>query len=300
MITVFSAPKPFIGHFAVIQRNAIRSWKLLHPDVEVILFGNEQGTAEVAREMKIRHEPQIARTEFGTPLLNDMFRRAQEIARHEWLCYSNADIIQTQQFRSALDRARAWGPALVVGRRWDLDIVEPLDFSAHQWGELLSRQALESGKQQGYEWIDYFAFPTGLCREMPAFAVGRAAWDNWMIWNLRRSGVAVLDISPAVMAIHQNHGYPPQVAGADGPWPAEESARNRALAGGPRHHNTIADATHVMQVDAIRRTYWHMVIQAKREWHGLFNPLWFWFLDFSRPLRHRMGLRQRKGAAKNF
>ena len=38
LITLFSAPKPFIdSHIATIQRNAIKSWTLL-PDVDVPTF----------------------------------------------------------------------------------------------------------------------------------------------------------------------------------------------------------------------------------------------------------------------
>ena len=48
MLTLFSTPKPFRGHIAVIQTNAIRSWLELEPACEVILFGDEEGTAEVA------------------------------------------------------------------------------------------------------------------------------------------------------------------------------------------------------------------------------------------------------------
>lgn len=294
MITFFSAPKPFAGHIGVIQRNAIRSWTLLHPDVEVILFGNEKGTAEVAQELGVRHEADVARNEFGTPLLHHIFRRAQETARHEWVCYSNADIIQTQQFRSALVRARAWGrPLLLVGRRWDLDIVEPLDFSQPGWGEVLSAMALTRGKQRTPEWIDYFAFPRGLCEEMPPFAVGRPGWDNWMIWKFRRSGVSVLDVSPSVVAIHQNHTYAKQSQASQGPWPAEESARNRALAGDGRCHNTIADATEVLTPEGIRPNRKRHWVNFKRSVAKVRNSIWFSVLDITRPARHALGLRAR-------
>ena len=47
MLTIFSTPKPFQGHIGVIQRNAIGSWKQLHPDVEIVLFGDDEGAAEV-------------------------------------------------------------------------------------------------------------------------------------------------------------------------------------------------------------------------------------------------------------
>ena len=65
MLTLFSTAKPFLGHSGIIQRNALQSWKLLHPDVEVILFGDDEGAAEVARELGIRHEPQVDRHPLG-------------------------------------------------------------------------------------------------------------------------------------------------------------------------------------------------------------------------------------------
>lgn len=46
MITIFSTPKPFRGHFEIIQRNAIQSWLRLRPGCEIILLGNDEGTAE--------------------------------------------------------------------------------------------------------------------------------------------------------------------------------------------------------------------------------------------------------------
>src|SRR6266478_8679291 len=105
MLTIFATPKPFEGHIKVIQRNAIQSWTLLHPDCEVILFGDEQVTAEVARELGIWHIPDVRRSKLGTKRLDCMFARAQEIARHDLLCYSNCDIILVQSFREAVVRA---------------------------------------------------------------------------------------------------------------------------------------------------------------------------------------------------
>ena len=45
MLTFFTTAKPFRGHNAIIQRNALKSWTLLRPDVEVILFGDDEGAA---------------------------------------------------------------------------------------------------------------------------------------------------------------------------------------------------------------------------------------------------------------
>ena len=293
MLTFFTTAKPFEGHNGIIQRNALQSWKLLHPDIEIILFGNEEGTAEVAREMGARHEPQIECNEFGTPLLSYMFRRAQEISRYDWVCYSNADIIQTQEFRRAFERAVAWGrPLLMVGQRWDLDIAAPLEFSRPGWGEELTRTARARGLLRSQDWIDYFVLSRKLRLEMLPFAVGRPAWDNWTIWKVRSSGAPVLDATPSVVAIHQNHDYSHHPQGVQGSRFGEEFQRNRALVGSWRRLNTLADATHVLEAQAIRRTHRHLAAQAKREWQHAWMRTRTAVLDLTKPLRHRLGLRQ--------
>ena len=103
MLTVFSTPKPFHGHSGIIQRNALKSWTLLHPDVEVILFGDEDGAAETCRDLGIRHEPKVQRNENGTKYLSYIFDRAKEISSHKFLCYANCDIMLASDFRAALE-----------------------------------------------------------------------------------------------------------------------------------------------------------------------------------------------------
>ncbi len=101
LITFFSAPKPFTNpHIAMIQRNAIKSWTLL-PDVEVILLGEEEGLAEAARELGVKHIPNVARNESGTPLISSMFQLARENANSELLCIINADMILMPDFIEA-------------------------------------------------------------------------------------------------------------------------------------------------------------------------------------------------------
>src|SRR5439155_17039784 len=52
MLTFFTTAKPFHGHDGIIQRNALRSWTLLHPEVEVNLFGSEEGAAQTAKQLR--------------------------------------------------------------------------------------------------------------------------------------------------------------------------------------------------------------------------------------------------------
>src|SRR5438874_1806716 len=103
MLTLFTTPKPFVGHVAVIQRNALQSWKSLHPHVEVILFGNEEGAAAVCRELGIRHVPEVRRNGYGTKYLASIFDQAQEMAAHDVLCYANCDILLMGDFRRAVE-----------------------------------------------------------------------------------------------------------------------------------------------------------------------------------------------------
>jgi hypothetical protein len=163
MITFFSTPKPFRGHIGIIQRNAIQSWKLVHPAAEVILFGDEEGAAEAARELGARHEPEVDRNSLGTPLLSSLFDRADRLARHARLCFLNADILLTGDFLAASERlANMHECSLMVGRRCDVNINEPWDFSKPDWDERLRSMAREHGKLRPPQWIDYFVFPRGL------------------------------------------------------------------------------------------------------------------------------------------
>src|SRR5579862_2331154 len=209
MITFFSTPKPFRGHIGIIQRNAIQSWKLAHPDAEVILFGNEDGAAEAARDLGARHEPEVDRNALGTPLLSSLFDRADRLARHDRLCFLNADILLTDDFLAASGRLnQLHARSLMVGRRCDVDITQPLDFSKPEWREALRADARARGKLRPPQWIDFFAFPRGLLRgEIPPFAVGPPGYDNWLLWKVRSMGVPVVDATAVVLAVHQNHDY---------------------------------------------------------------------------------------------
>jgi len=53
VLTIFSAPKAFLGHIGTIQENAIRSWLSLRPKPRIILFCNESGTAHVLRGLDV-------------------------------------------------------------------------------------------------------------------------------------------------------------------------------------------------------------------------------------------------------
>ena len=207
MLTVFSIPKPFLGHIGVIQRNALGSWMRLGEGVQVILLGNDEGVAEAAREAGAEHAPDIERNEYGTPLVNSAFSTAARMARNPLLCYVNGDIMVTDQLLRA---AASIGKRnfLMAGRRWNVDITEPWDFSDPQWPKKLVAFAHDRGELYPDKWIDYFVFPRdSKLTRLPPFAVGRLRWDNYILFRCRQLGYPLIDATTVVTAVHQNHDY---------------------------------------------------------------------------------------------
>jgi hypothetical protein len=244
MLTLFSVPKAFCGEFATIQQNAIRSWTHLTPACEIVLLGDDRGTREMAAEVGARHLPSVERNEYGTPSVRSIFGEAEERAKHDILCYVNADIILLEDFLPAVtEMARQFSRFLLVGQRTNLDVRTTLDFSPRWEGQLRTRLQGE-GALEAINGLDYFAFPRGLWGSIPPFALGRTLWDQWFIYRARSRKVPVIDGTQRVTVIHQRHGYGHFAGGKDGVWKGFEAQRNLTLAGGLHHAYTLSDATH--------------------------------------------------------
>lgn len=209
MLTLFTSTRAFRGHFGVIQSNALRSWTLLRPRPEVLLFGNEEGAAEVSEEFGLRHIPEIPANEFGTPLVSEMIRIASREASHPLICYIDADNIVTSQFQAAISHAMKWLDGrefLLVGSRWNLFLKEPWDFSCPDWERQLQEFSGAHGHQAGPGAMEYILFPKAIEWGMPRFAVGRAPWDGWIMYEAHRRGFLTVDASRLITVYHQQHG----------------------------------------------------------------------------------------------
>jgi len=301
MLTLFSTPKPFLGHINVIQRNALQSWKLLHPEAEIILFGDDEGAAEVCREFGFRHEPSVLRSKLGTKRLDSIFGRAQEIAKFDTLAYVNCDIILTQDFPEAHRRLATWNPNhLMVGRRTDTDITDSLDFSDCNWQRRIVEIARREGVLRFYHNIDYFLFPRGLYKEIPPLVIGRIWWDHWLVGKARELGAAVVDVSEVVCAVHQNHDYGYHPKGFEGVWNDEDARANYELAKADSRLCTIEDAPYRLTESGIEKNGSYWAAPMKRKVRGaitktrtaLRSYVWHPVLHLTRPLRHSVGLKK--------
>jgi len=253
VITLFSAPKPFTEpHIATIQRNAVKSWILL-PDVEVILLGEETGLAEAARELGVKHIPDVARNDSGTPLISSMFQFARDASQRsnsELLCIINADMILMPDFIEAAKQVlstsrfkRDLQNFVMLSQRWDMDITQPIEFT-EGWERQLVSTVRTQGQLHRPAGSDFFLFPKSCYQDIPNFVIGRAGWDNWMIYKARMEKWPVIDCTPSVMIVHQNHDYA-HLPGGKSHHEHPDTNENIRLAGGQAAiRYTILDSTH--------------------------------------------------------
>lgn len=282
-VTIFALPKPFEGHIGTIQRNAITSWTKLSPRPAIFLFGEENGTAEIAAELQIHHLHDIQHNEFGTPLLNDVIKRAGEVTDAPLLCYVNCDIILLQEFQDAIATIQAQLPRfLAVTYRWEIDLPRTLDFNA---GERLHLGLLPPGLPGHHTAIDAFAFTRDLYPDVPPLALGRAWFDQWLIKNALLHGAPVVDITRLARAIHQKHDYGHIAGGQKGAYGGEEARRNLDIYGGVPHAFTLLNATHELLSNGVVRR-----VRYRREKFGVQQWLWRNFVQRTAPLRKHLGL----------
>ncbi len=282
MLTLFAIPKAFRGHFETIQRNAIRSWTLLAPKPLIILFGDEDGTAQIAKELKIVHISKVSKNGFGTPLLNDIFSQAERKFVGKLGCFVNSDIILMDDFMEFFSKVSGLAKDLLaVGRRWDIDLDKPLEFKPG-WRDALREQIGRAGELHPITGTDFFIFSKGLFGEIPPFAIGRPAYDNWLIFRARLSGNPVIDATEHVMAVHQNHDY--SHAGEDkrSIWHGKEAEINRSFAGYTKQMFLLSDATHRLENDRLAIITAPENIEMRLQRQAVLNPsskvlfrLWF-------------------------
>lgn len=244
LITIFITPKGFDrDHIALIQRNAIRSWKALGSDVDILLIGDDPGVEENAKALGVRYIKDVKRNASGTPMLDDIFRIARDNSDSPLLAYVNADIILKPDFveisRRILEKEKKF---LLVGQRWDLDVRTDLDFP-EGWEAEFDKDLQARGRRHPAGGSDYFIYPREIFQEIPAFAIGRSGWDNWMFYEARYKGWKLINCSKAINIIHQDHDYAHLPNGLPH-YRQPESAENVKAAGGKRTIFTLLDCNY--------------------------------------------------------
>jgi hypothetical protein len=83
-----------------------------------------------------------------------------------------------------------------------------------EWIRAFRAKAIDTGALHTYGGTDYFVWRPGgdptkaaIGGRIPPFTYGRGKADNWIVDMAIENGVAVIDASAAVVAVHPAHGY---------------------------------------------------------------------------------------------
>ena len=82
---------------------------------------------------------------------------------------------------------------------------------------------------------------------MPPFAIGRTAYDNWLLWNTMDSGIPLVDATDYVTLLHQNHDY--LHAPTVDVWNGKEARENRQWIKHWTNYYTIVNANWKLTAD---------------------------------------------------
>lgn len=202
-LTIFSTPKPFEGETETNQLNAIGSWKRLPSGPDIILFGCSQ---EWADKLGVHCSSRFRCSDMGTPIIGDMFDAAQNMAQSDVLMYTNSDMMYTGDLIRGIQAANArFSEFLMLGKRWDIEQRELIDFDSQKWETALQNKVRHEGQLHERTGMDYFVFVRPLHIEWRPLYVGRPGWDGFLVISALRAGLPVIDATKTVTAIHLNH-----------------------------------------------------------------------------------------------
>lgn len=186
--------------------NAISSWRTSLPEAKIYTFGDECRRATPLGAKIISLVDRIA----GVPLLSDIFATLKLFALDdELIVYVNADICFFTGIDRVLEDMRTGfgaAPFLLTGRRTDMKTEIPLCWASGKDIGQLAADVLRRGKKLSACGADYFVFNKAtFFMPIPAFAVGRTAFDNYLIYDCLARSIPVIDATDKILALHQKH-----------------------------------------------------------------------------------------------
>lgn len=215
----------------------------MHPDAEVILYGNAEGAAEVSRNLEVTHVSQIGSSASGVPLFGDIASHAATHARFDAQVYLNCDILVTDHVIWAV-QSTPFLRYLMVGQRIDLsERATALIQAASGCGALDVVAQDRETTLHPVSGIDYFVFPRGLWNGLGSLVIGRAGYDAALVAFCLRQRIPVIDATFMIPALHQYHEYDHVKGGESEVFRGTDALNNRRLHDVSHSPPTIGDAT---------------------------------------------------------
>jgi len=255
-ITFFTTCKPFQGEAAILQENALMSWKRL--GVPIIICGDEAGAKEMANKIGAQHIADINRNEQGTPYIKSIFSAAEKASKTPFLAYLNADIIVRQDVLKAMEAISknfaSQDPFLMTCRRRNIPLGFLLPGKENDCSATLSSLDQNYGSFDQSNAIDLFFFRRGLFDDIIPLVIGHMQWDNWLLWYAKYKGASIIDASWDAVLLHPIHGYYSDGSGLQQRSQGKEAAHNRLVAAGNSIDLNTATTHLLMNGDCHART----------------------------------------------
>ena len=182
----------------------LRNWANLKPDVNPVLFTDDDETAKFARKFGWKSHP-IPKIDSSTqlPVLKSMFKFVQTHYRSAFYGYSNSDILYTENLIQTLNAVQ-YSPffgnsTLLTGIRTNLLYLTESEFASENFTSAVRKR----GNVFMTSAEDYFIYGSGYpFKDIPEVVVGLIAYDNWLVLNSRFNGDNVIDASQTITAVH--------------------------------------------------------------------------------------------------
>ncbi|XP_045192229.2 uncharacterized protein LOC123548760 isoform X2 [Mercenaria mercenaria] len=205
LLTLFTSWKDSPEKY-LVHNLTFYNWKALRPFVIPVIFTNESSVAEECTRngWEARHISVAAAD--GIPVLKYMYKDVMDNYNSTFYAYSNGDILFTDTLintllylrNSSLDLDK---PVMMVGQRSNVDNVTESEGST--WGNI-TKIAKERGKLFTSWAEDYFITPRSFpWNDIAEVVIGRRAYDNWLVYNSRKSKHTVIDSTKTLLAVHQ-------------------------------------------------------------------------------------------------
>jgi len=205
--TIITTPKPLnVPVNRLAFENAIRSWVRIVPRPEILVFGGDRDLVESEGARWV----DVPRTAYGRPYFDDFITQSEALATNDILMYCTDHLILTSDLSPVVKTVSDSFPGhfLIIGKRRQLHIKEPIDFSISTWEDTLRSQALATKFIGSVAAKDYIVFRRPLGLAPPNFILGYPWYDTWFVWAALQANYPVVDATHAIMVIHQNHGFP--------------------------------------------------------------------------------------------
>lgn len=198
MITIYTYFESFEDEYtAMVQTNALKSWAMLEPNPEIIVFGNNPGVREICDQYGLNHIPNVRCGQSGAPYMDSMMRVVEEIGFFDkYLCLSpNTIVVDKNVCKAAYVLSKKMEHFLLICKDniINRNEVKMLDFyNTQALDEHLGKKVIVT-----HAWNDgFYLFNKGYFDHHPPFLLGRGSYESWLYWyggKYRKSLVWVKD-----------------------------------------------------------------------------------------------------------